>query len=69
MGAPAASPGTGGAVDNSRPNARDEIWIPILLAALLVLALEWLVYERDTLARLRRRVASRRRGDQPSLGG
>ena len=40
-----------------RPNARDEIWIPIVLIALLVLTLEWLVYERDTLARIRRSIA------------
>ncbi len=71
MGAPASSPGTGGAsAGDTRPNARDEIWIPILLVALAVLTVEWLVYERDTLARLRRGLASRlRRSDQPTRGG
>jgi hypothetical protein len=60
LGAPAASPGTGGAgAAGERPNARDELWIPILLLALLVLTAEWLVYERDTLARLRRSLAAR----------
>ena len=60
LGQPAASPGPGRAVTPGargpaeRPNARDELWIPIVLIALLVLTLEWLVYERDTLARLRR---------------
>ncbi len=71
MGAPVASPGTGGAAPSEpRPNARDEIWIPILLVALTVLTIEWLVYERDTLARLRRGISSRlRRGRQPTRGG
>jgi hypothetical protein len=60
LGAPAASPGTGGAgAAGERPNARDELWIPIVLLALLVLTAEWLVYERDTLARLRRSLAAR----------
>jgi hypothetical protein len=58
--APAASPGTGGAAAPvERPNARDELWIPIVLIALLILTAEWLVYERDTLARLRRSLAAR----------
>jgi Ca-activated chloride channel homolog len=66
---PAATPAAG-AVDGSgagateRPNARDEIWIPIVLVALLVLTVEWLVYERDTLARLRRSASTRLRGDR-----
>jgi hypothetical protein len=63
-----ASPGTGGAAD-VRPNARDEIWIPIVLIALLVLTLEWLVYERDTLARLRRGISTRLRGSRPAGRG
>jgi len=65
-----ASPGTGqspAVVD--RPNARDELWIPIVLIALLVLTLEWLVYERDTLARLRRGIAARLgRRNAPTTG-
>jgi Ca-activated chloride channel family protein len=57
---PDASPGTGGAsAPVERPDARDELWVPIVLVALLVLTVEWLVYERDTLARMRRSIASR----------
>jgi hypothetical protein len=70
LGQPAASAGPGaspgasgdpgaGAAAAERPDARDELWIPIVLLALLVLTLEWLVYERDTLARLRRGLAAR----------
>jgi hypothetical protein len=63
---PVASPGAsgnpgGGAAAGERPNARDELWIPIVLLALLVLTAEWLVYERDTVARLRRGIAGRLR--------
>ena len=72
LGAPVASPGTGtggtaGPVE--RPNARDELWIPIVLIALLVLTVEWLVYERDTLARLRRSIVARLgRSKAPTTG-
>ena len=72
LGQAAASPGPGtgaGAAAEARPNARDEIWIPIVLVALLVLTLEWLVYERDTLARLRRGLAARFRGSRPAGRG
>ena len=34
-----------------------------MLIVLALLTLEWLVYERDTLARLRRTVAARLAGD------
>ncbi len=68
LGQPAASPvtGAGAGATDPRPNARDEIWIPIVLLALLVLTIEWLVYERDTLARLRRSIATRFRGARPA---
>ena len=71
---PVASPGaTGGpaavAAAGERPDARDELWIPIVLIALLVLTLEWLVYERDTLARLRRGVAARLHRTPPAGRG
>ena len=67
LGHVAASPGPGASgapagaagAPAERPKARDELWIPIVLIALLVLTLEWLVYERDTLARLRRALAAR----------
>ncbi len=75
LGQPASSPGPGASGDpgpgaatpGERPQARDELWIPIVLVALLVLTLEWLVYERDTLARLRRAVVARVRR-APSAG-
>lgn len=71
LGKPAASPGTGAGAGTTdpRPNARDEIWIPIVLLALLVLTIEWLVYERDTLARLRRAIVARVRGTRPAGRG
>ncbi|HWP64257.1 MAG TPA: VWA domain-containing protein [Candidatus Binatia bacterium] len=49
--------GAGTAPD--RPPARDEIWPWLALLALLGLLVEWIVYERDGLARLRRSVANR----------
>jgi hypothetical protein len=72
LGAAPASPDPGagaGTPVEARPNARDEIWIPIVLVALLVLTLEWLVYERDTLARLRRGLAARFRGSRTAGRG
>jgi hypothetical protein len=36
--------------------ARRDLWRPLLLIGLLVLAIEWLVYQRDALTRLRRLV-------------
>jgi hypothetical protein len=70
---PGASVGDGGGDSSAqaavRPNARDELWIPIVLLALLVLTVEWLVYERDTLARLRRAVAGRLGGPRATGRG
>jgi hypothetical protein len=44
--------------------------VPLVLAALAFLVVEWAVYERDTLARLRRSVASRLNGaGAPGRGG
>jgi Ca-activated chloride channel family protein len=69
LGAAVVEPGAGGSPVADRPNARDELWIPIVLLALLVLTVEWLVYERDTLARVGRAVASRLgRRKAPSTG-
>jgi hypothetical protein len=52
--------GTGpGAVPADRPDARDELWLPSLLVVLVLLLVEWLVYERDALARLRRGIGGR----------
>ena len=63
-----AAEGGGATPDQPRPNARDEIWIPIVLLALLVLTIEWLVYERDTLARMRRGLRARLRGSRAAGG-
>ena len=56
--APGASPGVGGAV-TERPTTRDELWIPIILIVLVGLCIEWAVYHRDALARIRRGLSTR----------
>ena len=60
-GEPGASPGTAGgpAVAEARPTTRDELWIPIVLLVLIALCVEWAVYHRDALARIRRGFAAR----------
>jgi hypothetical protein len=58
LGSQAGGQGSGGGAEERAP-ARDELWIPIVLAALAFLVFEWAVYERDTLARLRRSLAAR----------
>jgi hypothetical protein len=64
-----SSPGTGsGAVSpaaTTRPTARDELWVPIVLLVLLVLCVEWAVYHRDALIRLRRGISARFTRDAP----
>jgi len=59
LGAPRPAAGTGGATGEPRPATRDELWIPIVLAILAFLAIEWAVYERDTLVRMRRALGAR----------
>ena len=59
-----ASAPPGGPSAEARPAARDELWVPIVLAILAFLALEWAVYERDTLVRLRRLLTARLGGDR-----
>jgi hypothetical protein len=49
----------GGAAAPDRPAARDEMWVPILLVVLALLLVEWMVYERDSIARIRRALAAR----------
>ncbi len=62
---PGASPGpsgtTGGGAPTAagRPTARDELWVPILLIVLVALCIEWAVYQRDAVMRLRRGLAAR----------
>ena len=66
--APAASTAPGTATPAAeRPTARDELWIPLLLIVLLVLCIEWAVYQRDAIVRLRRGLATRF-GRQPADG-
>ena len=63
---PAASPGpsgptggTGATAAAARPTARDELWIPIVLIVLVALCVEWAVYQRDAVVRIRRGLAAR----------
>jgi hypothetical protein len=59
----AASPdpgnGPGQGTVTERPTTRDELWVPIVLIVLVVLAVEWALYHRDGLVRIRRAVAAR----------
>ena len=57
--APAASPAPGTASATTRPSARDELWIPIVLVVLFLLSIEWAVYHRDAVIRIRRGFATR----------
>jgi Ca-activated chloride channel family protein len=56
---PGASPPPGTAGVSDRPAARDELWVPILLIVLVVLMVEWAVYQRDSLVRVWRAVVGR----------
>jgi Ca-activated chloride channel family protein len=56
---PGASPPPGTAGVSDRPAARDELWVPILLIVLVVLMVEWAVYQRDALVRVWRAVVGR----------
>jgi hypothetical protein len=49
-----ATPGSGGT--DKPPVARDELWVLLVLIALVVLTAEWLVYHRDAVTRLWRGV-------------
>ena len=62
------NPGTAGPPPVDRPNARDELWAPLLLAVLAILLVEWAVYERDALARFRRGLGSRLAGIRTGRG-
>ena len=52
--------GTGGAA-TERPTTRDELWVPIVLFVLVFLCVEWALYHRDGLIRIRRSVTGRLR--------
>jgi hypothetical protein len=69
---PSASSGPGATTGSptpaaARPTARDELWIPIVLIVLVALSVEWAVYQRDALVRLRRGLAARL-GRRPADG-
>ena len=58
----APAPGASGAPGSpavERPTTRDELWVPIVLAVLAFLCVEWALYHRDGLVRLRRFVTDR----------
>jgi hypothetical protein len=61
---PGASPAPGasgapGTPATERPTTRDELWVPIVLAILAFLCLEWALYHRDGLVKLRRSLSDR----------
>ena len=68
---PAASGAGAGSTADERPPARDELWVPIVLIALLVLMAEWLVYQRDAVQRIWRGARARlgRGAAAPTAGG
>ncbi len=63
--APGASPAPGTPAATERPTTRDELWVPIVLAVLVGLCLEWAIYHRDAVIRLRRTIggSGKRRPD------
>jgi hypothetical protein len=66
--APVASPAPGSSDPTTeRPTTRDELWLPIVLLVLAGLCVEWAVYHRDALIRIRRSLGARF-GRQPSGG-
>jgi hypothetical protein len=66
-GTPGASGATGAADPAAgRPNARDELWIPIVLLILVVLCVEWSLYHRDAVLRGWRGLTGRLRGSERS---
>ena len=55
-----ATPASGaGTAPTERPTTHDELWVPIVLLALLALSVEWALYHRDGLVRIRRGLATR----------
>ena len=67
LGSAAAGGAGAGGAGNDRPPARDDLWIPLAAIALGFLVLEAVVFQRDALVRIRRRLGRglRRR---PSAG-
>jgi hypothetical protein len=58
---PGATAAPGNAADPAagRPNARDELWIPVVLLVLVGLCVEWSLYHRDAVLRAWRGVTGR----------
>ena len=54
---PSGAPGNGAPTD--RPTTRDELWLPIVLLVLLGLCIEWGLYHRDAVVRMRRSLVAR----------
>jgi Ca-activated chloride channel homolog len=61
-----AQPGVATITSEPRQPARDELWIPIVLIALVVLTVEWLVYHRDAVIGLWRSLRRRDATGQPT---
>ena len=58
--APGASPAPGTNAGQGTPaTTRDELWAPILLIVLVALCVEWAVYHRDAVIRIRRSLSVR----------
>jgi Ca-activated chloride channel family protein len=58
---PAPGGGTSGPAATARPTTRDELWVPIVLLVLVFLCVEWALYHRDGLIRIRRALTGRLR--------
>jgi hypothetical protein len=66
-----ASPGPGngqGTPAAAQATSRDELWVPIVLLVLVGLCVEWAVYHRDALTRMRRGIGVRFGRDAPDGG-
>lgn len=56
---PSGASGAPGNPATERPTTRDELWVPIVLAILVFLCVEWALYHRDGLVKLRRSLSDR----------
>ena len=59
--------GGGSGAGDDRPPARDDLWVPLAVIALVFLVLEAVVFQRDALVRIRRRLGGMARR-RPSAG-
>ncbi len=66
--APEASAPPGSGATTERPTTRDELWLPIVLLVLIGLCVEWALFHRDAVVRLRRSLVARF-GRQPGGAG